>query len=494
MRNWKRPPIIAILLAISLAALAGCTQREAPLMAPGGTSPLLSEAISPYTLVFLSRDYDSESDQTTFHYQLQNTSAPEPGPATGVLGVFTNVLVEVPSCAPAPASFSPPDGGNLGTNVNGIYGVEWGVGYDENPNFLYSITFPGDVPAGTVRGMVTRGGQHYLQSLTGPCEGTFTVSGAVFTDADQDGIKGPAELGISDVTVTLTDGETSQNVKTDSDGNYFFTAATGTYTVEVDSVTADSDFNEELYQTWEATTPQSHPVTVGPNSAGNDFGWEPDVDAIVAGIDNDTYPTNGKVYQWWRKELFFALHEHHHGGDDLVIGHDHDDHHHHAVYTAAQLVDLIHQIETLALVDEYQFTPGHELEQAYAILNNHAHGPGEHHGDDDGDDDGSSVMLNEDEGHHGHHGDEDNAYNFLLRELLTTEFNQVTNRGLSDLHLQLMLVHWGEGVLKDNTPETSNSVIGEPGQFPSLLNSPLEGAGTVFKKANGATGGGGTGG
>ena len=461
MRNWKRPPIIAVLFAIGLVALAGCTQREAPLMAPGDTSPLLSEAISPYTLVFLSSDYDSESDQTTFHYQLQNTGAVEPGPATGVIGVFTNVLVEVPSCAPTPDSFLPPDGGNLGTNVNGIYGMEWGVGYDENPDFLYSITFPGDVPAGTVRGIVTRGGQHYLQSLTGPCEGSFTVSGTVFTDADQDGFKGLTELGLSDVTVTLTDGETSQNVKTDSDGNYFFTATTGTYTVEIDSLTADSDFNETLYQTWEATTPTSRSVTVGPNSGGNNFGWEPDLDHIVNGIDNGTYPTTGKSYKWWRREL-----------DRAIRGNSN------TAYTPAQLIDFIHQIEAIALIDEYDFTPGHELQEAYDILNNHAFG----------DDDGVSIMLStkiQDQGRH-------DAYAFLVRELLTTEFNQVSGRGLSDLHLQLMLINWGEGLLKSNTPALQ--VIGEPGDQPNILTSPLEDGGTIFKKANGATGGGSTGG
>ena len=63
MRNWKRPPIIAVLFAVlSLAALGGCTQREPSTMAPGQAQ--LSEAVAPYTLAFISRNYDSENNTT----------------------------------------------------------------------------------------------------------------------------------------------------------------------------------------------------------------------------------------------------------------------------------------------------------------------------------------------------------------------------------------------------------------------------------------------
>jgi hypothetical protein len=463
MRTWNRPPIIALLFAVAMLAFAGCTQREAPLMAPGDTSAHLSEAVSPYTLAFISRGYDSESNQTTFLYQLQNTGASEGGPASGVLGVFTSVMVEVPICAPTLGSFSPPDGGTLYTNANGIHGVEWGVGYDENPSFYYSLTFPGDVPAGTVRGMVSRGGLNYIQNITGPCEGTFQIQGNVFTDADFDGFKGLTELGISDVTVTLTDGESSQTVKTDSDGNYLFIASTGTYTVRIDSLTADSDFNETLYQTWDRTTPVSRSVTVGPDSFANNFGWEASVDKIVAGIDNGTYPTTGKSYKWWRKELLRAINNQHN-----------------TAYTPAQLIDFIHQIDAMALLSEYHFTPGHELQEAYDILNNHAFGL---------DDDGTKVLVtltkDADNGRH-------DAFAFLLRELLTTEFNQVSGRGLVDLHLQLMLINWGEGVLSSNGSSSSLVLPGDDN--PNSVTPPVDAAGTIFRKANGATGGGGTGG
>ena len=463
MRNWKRPPIIAVLFVLAMAALGGCTQREPSTMAPGQAQ--LSEAIAPYTLAFISRSYDSENNTTTFNYQLQNTTSPG-SPATGVLAVLTNVFVQVPDCAGAPVSVSPPDGASLGTVAAG-YGVTWGVGYDENPDFNYSVTFAGDISAGTVHAQITRGGQNFVQSITGACEGTFEVSGYVFTDADQDGAKSTSELGVSNVTVKLTGGESTQTVKTDSDGHYVFLASEDTYTVSVDSLTADNtDYNESLYADWEQTTTQSRSVTVGPDSANNNFGWEPDVDHIIAQVDAGQLTTSGMSYKWWRKEFL------------RVINHQHN-----TAYNEAQLLDFVHTIEGYALVDEYNFTPGNELQEVFDILNNHAFGE---------DNDGSAITLTLKPGDQGRHDE----YAFLLRELLTFELNHVSGRGFNDVQLRTTLINWAEGVLKDNTPTGSTlglerSVIGGPQR---VLSSPLESAGKIITKGNGATGGGGTGG
>jgi hypothetical protein len=454
-----------VLFALIVAVLASCTQRESPsLMSPGST---YSTAVAPYTLAFISRTYDSENNTTTFSYQLQNTTSPG-SPATGVLAVFTDIFVQVPSCSGDPVSMSPPDGASLGAVPAG-YGVTWGAGYDDNPDFNYSMTFAGDIPAGTVHAEVTRGGQHYVQSVTGPCEGSFEVSGYVFTDGDQDGNKGTNDLGIANVTVKLTDGESTQTAKTDSDGHYLFLATTGTYTVSVDSLTADNtDYNEALYADWNQTNAQSRSVTVGPASTANDFGWEPDIDHIIAEVDAGHITTNGHSYKWWRTVFMRAIK----GTNNQA-------------YTADQLLGFLHTIEGYALLDEYNFTPGNELQEAYDILNNHAFG----------DDDGSSIMLStkiEDQGRH-------DEYAFVLRELLTFELNHVTGRGFSDVQLRTIIINWGEGVLQDNTPagaglSPQRTVIGEPGQFPNILTSPLDGTGTITRKSNGSTDGGGTGG
>jgi len=172
MRTWKRSPIVALLLALAIGGIAGCS-NDAPVYSPTTTPGVTwSEAAAPYQLVFISRDYDSENDETTYLYQLQNVpdlTAGESGAELPVIHVFTNVLVELPACAPAPASFAPADGATIYTNPSGLYGIEWGIGYDENPNFYYSVTFPGDVPQGVVRGMVTllRDGELYVDAAEG---------------------------------------------------------------------------------------------------------------------------------------------------------------------------------------------------------------------------------------------------------------------------------------------------------------------------------------
>lgn len=462
MRTWKRLPIVPLLLALAIGSIAGCS-NDAPPLSPTATPGVnFSTDVAPYQLVFISRGYDSENDQTTFLYQLQNVDDVE-SEETPVIFHLTNVTVELPLCAPAPLSFSPPDGASLQTNPNGIYGVQWGVGYDENPDYYYSVTFPGDVPQGVVRGMVSTGGSTYVQNLDGPCEGNYQIAGTVYVDGNGDGAQNGNELGIGDVTVRLSDGESEQFFKTDSDGNYLFIAETGNYSVSVDSLTADSDFNETLYQVWNPTSPTSIAVTVGPDAADKDFGWDPDVESIVAQIDAGDLPTDGKSYKWWRKEFLRVIE----GQDNTA-------------YTAAELLAFVQEIEEMALLDEYNFTPGQELVQVYNILNSHFF--------EDGDGESIERGKGNDVGRH-------DALEFLIRELLTTELNHVSGRGLTDKQLQAILVSWGETVLNNNSPggggeEFFGIKVGEPQR---ALESPLEGGGTIFRKVNGATGGGGTG-
>jgi hypothetical protein len=493
MRTWHRLPILTLFVALVMGALGGC-MRDAPLNPPSPPATTFSTAVAPVQLVFLGRTYDVEMDRTTFLYQLQNTldvTAGQPQDLSGILGLFTDVTVELPPCAPEPSSYFPTEGALIDTTVVGIYGITWGVGYDENPDNQYSMTFPGDIPAGTVRGLITTGGLTYVQELVGPCDGTFQIAGNVFVDSNGNGVKDLIELGVAEVTVTLAGNDTSQKFKTDADGNYLFIATAGDYTVSIDSVTAESDFNEILFDAWNPTSPTFRSVTIGPDSFGNDFGFEPDVTNVIEAIDDDVYPTNGKSYKWWRSQLKHALHCH---------GGDHDDHltyggdHHPHWYTADELLGFIHQIQAFALPYQYQFTPGNELREAYNILNNHA--CRNDHDDDDHEDDriGVSLDTDEEEFHHGRRrGGECDSVKVLQRELLTTEFNHVTGRGLyTNLPLQYSLITWGEEVLYANTPLLNVYVL-PGGDMPSILREPVEEGGKLFGKINGATGGGGTG-
>ena len=130
----------------------------------------------------------------------------------------------------------------------------------------------------------------------------------------------------------------------------------------------------------------------------------------------------------------------------------------------------------------------HEIEQIYAILNNHAF---------PGDSDDESVEVNSSK----FNGRQD-AWDFLLRELLTWELNVVSGRALSNPVLEQVLVNWGESVLNTYRPNGPAAVGGGanlnfevlPGGGGNAISSPLEYGGTLYKGINGATGGGGTGG
>jgi hypothetical protein len=478
MRNWKSPLSIAVLFSIAALALIGCSDREAPVFGPENVpSATWSESELPYELVFVSRVYSD--GQTTFTYQVTGVGEPCeecPGP---FIAYPTDIMVELPGCAPAPVAYSPSDGVTIYTNVQGVYGIEWGIFYDDNPTFTYTITFDGDIAEGPVQGILRRASDVHAEAIAGPAN-RYVISGTVFTDTNADNIVSAIELGIPNATVTLDDGEGNLvYTTTDAGGHYQFSVCPGTYTVRLDETTEANDMNESLVADFEPTGPASYIVTVGPNSGGHVFGFEPDVDAIIEAIDNDEIPSEGKSYRFWRRQVFLAL-----------IGLDEF-----GQYTREELLAFIHQIEEIALVDEYDFTPGHELWQVFLILNNHADGP-----DDDGtvfQEDGSVTVASErtrgddDPEFGGLHDPEVDAYKFLLRELLTSEFNHVSGRGLTTQpELLILLIQWGEGVLSENTPD-SDLKVGDP----QIIQNPLEDAGKVFKKVNGgATGGGGTGG
>ena len=135
--------------------------------------------INHYSVHFDGRTY--ANDQTTFTYTVRGT---------GVDPSLSHFTVELPACAPAPASYSPTTSANINTNQSsGIYGIEWhlSVAKDNFVGRTYSITFPGDVPLGIVRAEArTEGGVGAIGNVFGPCAGSH-VTGKVFVDVDENG-------------------------------------------------------------------------------------------------------------------------------------------------------------------------------------------------------------------------------------------------------------------------------------------------------------------
>jgi len=120
---------------------------------------------------------------------------------------------------------------------------------------------------------------------------TYSLSGTVYNDANQNGIQDSGETGYANATVTLDNG---QSTTTDSNGNYTFSGLeAGTY---IDTLTVPSGYN--------ATTTNPVSVPLAANTTQN-FGIAPAtalVTAINAGGDTegsyvaDTDSSGGSTY------------------------------------------------------------------------------------------------------------------------------------------------------------------------------------------------------
>jgi hypothetical protein len=469
--NWQTAAAISLITAILL--MAGCGSRDTT-VAPDGSVPRLSassssatawpDTINGYEVRFQGRVYDGAT--TTFAYLVSGTGVPEE---------MTHFILGLPDCAPAVSAASPSNFVIATDPVTGLYGIDWEVkvGYNQNPGQLFSVTFPGDVPLGVVSAQVSRleatigtvsyfGPVRVLGTVPGPCAGA-AISGFVYTDADSNGVRDPDELGIPDVTVCLEDAwGRIDTLRTDADGRYMFLAVDGTYTVRIDTATPGSDFNEDLATYFSPTGPTSRVVTVGPDSPFNDFGFNPNVGNITEALKSGDLTTTGRSVIWWRHEIRRAI-----TGDGPTT------------YDAATLVSFLQQVQELALVTPYQFTPGRELEEALALLTVNPQ---------DDEDLQDSRMKEKTPGTPGGGAGSDEAA-ALLRELLATELNHVAMRGLANLDFQLVLIAWGEGLV-NSQPEALGPISSDP--IIPLAGTSFTDATDMFKLLNGATGGGGT--
>ncbi|UCF04189.1 MAG: carboxypeptidase regulatory-like domain-containing protein [bacterium] len=416
-----------VLVAIACVTFSGCSRQDNPI-APGHPNndllsavhtPLESSTTTPvfvptsivlngYLVQFDGREY--VNDQTTFSYTVSGA---------GAMHILSNFFLEIPDCAPEPDSYSPP---GAVINVNpliGIYGIKWDQHLGVNESRPYSITFPGDVPLGIIRTSVKASTLAAIGDIAGPCAG-FDISGTVYIDADANGVMDQTgESGIANVTVTIENSTgLIHNTTTDADGGYAFLVTAGTYTVRIETSTAAEDFNEELAESFDPTGPISLTVTVGPDSPGNDFGFDPKAQKIEYEIDQGILLTTGEPAKFWRKQLRAAI-----SGSQGKVEFD-----------AATLAQFITEIQGLYFPEPFQFTSGNEFQEAMEILSIKSKDP---------------VQQ-------------------LLRELLAAEFNEVSGKGLVDApELQSALLAWAESVYIDATPGTE--------QIPANTNAPLLG-------------------
>ena len=452
----KQLRFVILFCSILGLALAGCGDHHDPVLpdtpagdhglAPsaslvpnGSPSPALltsSVILNGYLVEFDGRTV--ADGRTTFSYTVSGEGAEH---------ALSHFFLEIPDCAPALDASDPP-GATLGIEPHvGIYGIKWNLSLDTDGSRSYSITFPGDVPLGIIRTSVKASTLAALGTIPGPCAG-FVISGTVYVDADANGTLSTAdESGIGHVTVTLADGDGDiEAMTTDANGYYVFVQTAGTYTVRIDGETAADDFNENLAVSFDPTGPTSLAVTVGPDSPGNDFGFDPRAEEIAYDIEQGALLTTGEPVKFWKKQLRAAI----------------SDSKGNVEFDAATMTQFVTEIQGLFLPDPFQFTPGSEFQEAMDILGTNSKEP----------------------------------LDILLRELLAAEFNEVSSKGLVEASaLQSVLLAWAESVViaASTTPPLTSPNAGRV-LLGATIGDRVGDAIYLLIKLNGTTGGGSGGG
>jgi uncharacterized repeat protein (TIGR01451 family) len=145
----------------------------------------------------------------------------------------------------------------------------------DRDTLVISPLSPGDTSAGHLFGDVT-------------ITSTAIITGYVFDDANENGIKGAGENGLEGITVTLEiSGVNTISILTDSTGAYQFAVAPGT-NLKISSSGPGGDYYPTTLE-----TVILHPTTAG-NYGDNNFGYSDDVDtAVIMGIVFDDVNGNG---------------------------------------------------------------------------------------------------------------------------------------------------------------------------------------------------------
>jgi len=444
----KSARITFVLLTFVLLNLVACSGQQTPTEVPTAVqvsslnhAVMSTSSTFPAILInnvwvqFDGRTVDSRG--TTFSYTLT---------ATGIGSDPTHFTVQIPECTDDPVAYSPTNSVSINYDpTTELYGIDWHLNFDSSnlTPLQYSVTFPGEVPLGEVSGAIRSGDERTVGTIPGPCAG-YDISGTVFADANQNALLDPDESGIGNVVVELVDSEGRvQTTTTDYSGSYVFRKAAGSYTVRIptDASSYAGSFNGQLGDFFDPTTSLSANVTVPPESTGNDFGFHPQTQELIFNLESGTLLSDGESVKYWKKVLQGALNNSHPPGG----------------YDPETVAGFVEEVRGLFLQDPYDFADGYEgVQQAFEILK-------------------------------GHYKDE---VDILWQELLATELNQVSGRGLvSQPGLQLALISWGESLIVEAW-NSAQTVQGDAIVPYGIASGGLNDAISLFQLMN--TGGGGS--
>lgn len=154
-----------------------------PVLAQDGDSIQINQFI----VTFSGRHYDAGSNQTTFTYLVEGTGNPPD---------LSHFDIEIPHCDDplTVVSYSPSDAVSFGIDpTTGVDGIKWDIGLSTSQTRTYTITFEGNVAAGSVLIAVKGGPGFEADTLPGgSCntpsvnvEKSVSLDGTTWHDADE---------------------------------------------------------------------------------------------------------------------------------------------------------------------------------------------------------------------------------------------------------------------------------------------------------------------
>jgi len=373
---------------------------------------------------YVESAYDEGSNTTTFFYNL--TAADwEKDLSHWVLGNDSDG--DIPSfgvtCTDEKFGLDP---------TTGISGLKCDDGQDANTSQTYTVVVPGNACAVMVDYAVKGGTYYAVGQTTGPgndCAvadpvNTYTISGTAYVDANRDLVLGYGEPALANVTVVLKDenGNIVGTKQTSEDGYYEFTGLpAGNYTVEILALTDGvEDFNEQLAEYFIPNEAAGLSISLGHDSPNNDLGFGVNTVAVMDDLNPDDADADGYTMAGTGKTIGFWKHQ----NSVAIKGKGR------AQIDAETLQGHLDAVEAGWLIGSgtFEFTSGSDYEDAFAILNNTS----------------------------------SDAVDLLKKQLLGTELNHVSGRGLSgeEYNLQSVLIGWAEYLTVNNGEFTREELLG----------------------------------
>ncbi len=281
-----------------------------------------SKLVNTYNVTFTGHEIKGTGDNvtTTFNYTVSGTNQ------TPQLDSF---YLEIPDCAGTLSSWTPQQASSFKDGV-----LKWNSSVPKDGNQNFSITFSGEIPIGIMNSTVTRGSDVKNAKILGPCKGVYEVSGSVFIDADNFGVKDASENGIPSIPVSLFNsaGDSITTVSTNRDGLYSFMVLEGGYTIAV-----DEDFlnnTDTGYTPNENTSVELDNVTE--DLTGINFGYTVDSGKITRALEDKIIKVDTEPTKYW------------------VMAFKHIDKKN-EVYSRGKMMEFLVAIEGLFLSEPFQF-------------------------------------------------------------------------------------------------------------------------------------------